>query len=586
MRNPPLAYAPNPEEDEDLSFLSNELGPLPVTEGKPPLVNDVPPAQEPVYTSDPPSTEPNPPVPEPPAQEVAQAPEPAQPQELRQPDWKDYLLGPSSSQSSTESTPSTLTNKAPNWYDFDAPPEYTGNAPALLALAAGLIQAGVAPDKKSALAMLAGGAADALSVKLAAPGVDYKNRLESAGKQAQMMATLRGSGSETLGWERLKLAREKMDAAAQTTAEKARLKSALDRMDSPETRQLQDAAAVWMGPKAYELSGSQLGWARPQFSQAARQDEAAQNALTSYNRRQTGQVEQEQRGNLEHDRRFEMEQGATLDKEERERSKGLAQANLPGREWQAGYAPSNADVAAARQTLISKNSAVRAAQELADLQDQVSLIAQGGGTLYTVFGSDERQKQILARMKTLQNGLAANLRNIFHMGVPQQFEVALNEGINPGADKITTFFRGPSAWRQLAAEAEMAGEQTLEMGFGSKRLTPGTAQTVPQLIKGENMSLPKKQGMKRVQEAGQALDSPSEVIPQAIELGKKAVGSAVRTAEQVAAPAKEAVRTIKIQLQNPQNPEGGWSSPREITIDKYRELVRKLQNKGIRKAVE
>jgi len=494
---------------------------------------------------------------------------------LAEPKWYDFATPkppsvPAAAPAETNRTyESKLVNKAPNWYDFNAPPEYDGNIPALIALAGGLIQAGVAPDKKSAIAMALGGVADAATVKLGAPKKDYDNRLEAAQKQAQMTATLRsgaGSGNDALGWARLDMAKQRMDAAARTAEEKARLQAALQRKDSPESLAMVEAAVPFMGEKARGLSGAQLMWAKSQYGQAARQDEGQVNRTTNFNRGQDALVEKELRGNEEHDRRFAQTEDATLGKEDREQQKLIEQASIEG--WRlkrqkngAVRAPNVAALEKARIIGDASERAELAANELLKIRSKLSP-GRLAGKLYSWLGDDNEGKQALADSKIWQKTLMDAQRELSSLGVLQQFEKQMVEQVNPEVGTFDEFFSGGfnyDAYSRLLPK--VAAKRMSQYGF-----EPDSGEE-------EEPARPAQKAPNAAQTARDIAPITSRATGNAIDAGKQVVKNVTGQVEQVAAPAKAAAKQMMITVQGPN---GDWSTPFTVDDAGYKQWMQRV----------
>ncbi len=530
-----------PLSEQETAAAAEGLGPFPVTEGLPPKVDQVVSGQAaPMEVVQP--TEPEAPEPSalaPPAPAPVRAP-------LKQ--STDTERAPIA-----KPDPSRLVSTKPDWYDFIAPPKQEGIPNAIGAAGLGILGALLLPKKQGALkaaSLVAGGlgAADSL---MRAPDQDYDRRLDAAGKQAQMHRTLAGgragAGDSQLGWARFGLSKEKHDADTAEATRKLELEKRLGSLDSQETKAQQDALIAIGKPEAQvrQMTGAQILKWRHQFGAEARQDESQVNAVKNYNMRLTGDVE-----------KAEMADNRKIEGEEREQGVNKQKASIKGWRPNTEQAVDPATQHAARNMAGQIDRAVRSARELQKLQAKINLVTQAGGNWFKVFGKNEDQKKILSRMQVLQNNLGAAQREIFHQGVPQQFEMVLNTQTNPDTASAMTYFTGANNWE--AMEQIMAEQGSAEMGYlgydpDEGAIVHSPAAAAPSRPKNAASEIRKAapEGRQMVQGAGEA------------------AGAAVEAAG----------RTLDIQVMNPDSKQ--WEAARTVTVEQYKKLMDGLKERGL-----
>mgnify|MGYP001616639576 CR=1 FL=1 len=192
--------------------------------------------------------------------------------------------------------------------------------------------------------------------------------------------------------------------------------------------------------------------------------------------------------------------------------------------------------------------------QLRELQEKVNFVTQAGGDWFKVFGKDENQKKILTRMQVLQNQLGAAQREIFHQGVPQQFEMALNARTNPNADSAMAFFTGANNWE--AMEDVMAEQGAAEMSYLGYDPDGGVAASTP-ATKREPKSLSN--------ELRKAAPQSRQMVKEAVDAGKQVIGGAIDTAKEVAAPAVDAAKKVLVRVNG-----GKWLPAPEAALEKLK----------------
>lgn len=360
---------------------------------------------------------------------------------------------------------SRVVSTKPGWYDFVAPPEKSAIPGVIGGVGLGILGALLARKNPGVAAGLAGlGGLSAMQSVADQPHAEYENRLSAAERQAAMHKTLSGRGEPgSLEWFRANLAARRMQNAEDEAASKAATLAELQDPNSDATRREREAAIGLVATMNLDeeskrryvenisrMNGEQIQKYRPQLGQMAGQLRGNENAIEGGNRRTTAQVEAEQRANTEHDRRAAQGEDIKIAGEERAQEVDRQKAQIPGFNLDLQQAPNTDTVSKGRAMAGAIDRAVRSARNLRQMQEKIkSVLVQGGGDFYKAFGSDREQARILSRMQVWQNQLAAAQREIFHQGVPQQFEVALNARTNPEADSIRAFFTGDVNWDSM-----------------------------------------------------------------------------------------------------------------------------------------
>lgn len=422
----------------------------------------------------------------------------------------------------TDGQQAQLVSTKPQWYDDLAPPKIDGAKEAASGLFGGLLNAFTAPSAKEGMGAFFKGVGKAADGALAAPQQNYANRLNAADKQADMHAKLNSGGRNSAS---LDLAERKFQHLLDKEQTAAATEKALKTIGSPESNELVDAyiSAGIFPPDAKKTTSA---WQMKQGRVGAQQQAGAERGQVNWKDRHNigtdTKVELKNLDNAEYDRRHEITEGAKIEGEEREQEVGRQKAGIKG--WQANteQAVDTATQHEARKMAGQIDRAVRSARKLRELQEKINFVTQAGGDWFKVFGKDENQKKILSRMQVLQNQLGAAQRDIFHQGVPQQFEMTLNARTNPNADSAMTFFTGANNWE--AMEDIMSEQGAAEMGYLGYDPDGGVALAPKPSAPREHKSLSGE--MKK------AAPVSREIARGAVDAGKQAISGAVGTVKE------------------------------------------------------
>jgi hypothetical protein len=466
-------------------------------------------------------------------------------------------------------TESRVVSTKPDWYESLAPPESSPIPGVVGGLGLGVLGALLARKSPAVAAGMAGlGGLTAFQSLAGQPQREYDNRLSAAERQAAMHAKLTGGagGDSELGHIRAQQAQERLDMEKAKRAEAARVATAMNKLGTPETIAMQKAVIELGYPEeqAMQMTGAQLDEWRTGFQQKLGQERGAVIAKGAADTRFQRGLTMAGVAATEHDRREENAQQNLVEKEEREVERGKKRAQIGGWDYIGEGDPSNADTNAARNMAGQVGRAVRSARELKELSKKVKISAQAGGLVYQAFGDDKEQKRIINRMKVLQNMLGAAQREIFHQGVPQQFEMAINSKTNPEADSLRAVIEGSISWEQL--EEVMRDEGVAQM-FNYNYAMPEGSDLGQS---GVDVKEPPRNFQKELAEgAGET----TQMIDRAKGVASQVVDNVTGTAKQIAGPATQKMVSIRIK-----DDQGNWSTVQQVTEAKFNALKQKLKD--------
>lgn len=537
--------APLSDEEQAAIYATEQL---PVTEGPTPKVDQVVSGKAAPMEAIPPQPEPEHALPT--EQELAKIAPPKQAPPAPAPQTERPPIA------TAKPGESKLVPTKPEWYDYVAPPKIDGSREAAGSLFGGLLSAFTADSGKDAFKNLFGGIAGAANAGLSAPQRDYQNRLDAASKQANMFRSLnsgQGGGDSELDWLKFGLSKERLQGQQDELARKLELERRLNDLNSEETRKQQEMAIQNGMPEeeARKKTGAQILKWRAQIGAANRQDEGNQNAFDRISLQDHLRKQAEGR-----------EEGRTLEGEERKRVASLEEADIPGVEWiNPRRPPESAAVNKVRELHGARESLIDAATRLAELQKKVrDPVAQTLAGWNSVFG-DVEQGDILQEMKFLREQLAADQRVIWNQGVPHEFDLRVNKKTNPEADSPFTFFTGEGAWGAMARTADRRADLMMK-SLGARRQGTETPSLGPVPQRG---SVGQKDLSNEVRKGGATSQRATQEVTEA-------AGAALGNA-------KQAAKTIAIQIQDPVSK--AWSSTRQVTEEQYRNIMKKLAERGI-----
>ncbi len=153
-----------------------------------------------------------------------------------------------------------------------------------------------------------------------------------------------------------------------------------------------------------------------------------------------------------------------------------------------------------------------------------------------------------------QSILGAAQRDIFHQGVPQQFEMVLNARTNPNADSAMAFFTGANNWE--AMEDVMSEQGAAEMGYLGYDPDGGVAKHDPR-----EPSQPKNLS----NELKKAAPQSRQMAREAVDAGQQVVSGAIDTAKEVVSPAVDAAKKVLVRI-----PGSGWMPASEKVLEQLK----------------
>lgn len=269
------------------------------------------------------------------------------------------------------------------------------------------------------------------------------------------------STNELLGAANLEKTSLRNDQLWRRDAEKAAGAIADADLNSKNSRRAQVGAASsgMVAPEtANELSAGQLKDNRTGFMQSQQQEH--HDKRFDYER---GQLENEKLGEEE---RSDLRR---IDQEHREQYQHRLQSQVPGYRWQNDTPPQPAVVAQARDLATSREEMMNSAERLAKIQsklEEMRGMAAAVGQNVDAFIGPQYSKDLLAEAKLVQSKMTTAARKLDQMGVPQQFELDLQNSLNPVAGSIGAYFRGTAPWTAIHDYYQRTGRNQLnKMGL-------------------------------------------------------------------------------------------------------------------------
>lgn len=473
-------------------------------------------------------------------------------------------------------TPGSIVNTAPSWYQAGPPPARSTGADVLNTL----VGAGAAGAQRQAdlsakepLRPFAMKAADQGRANTASALGGLMNLLanrkqaafsenqDAALKDAQMYRALNGSGSagaQELGYLNYDQRRQEFEARKQAALEKAELAKRRADPNSEESHQAQAAmvaAGVVPEDQAKGMSATQLEKFRTALMQGNMID--SRNELV--------------------DRKFlmdraakgadkEAEQTMQIDKEKREEQNKKDASFIPGTYFVNGHPPPPADSTKARQLVGDRREMIEGAKRLKEIQERLNeagTLAGAGGN-YASFLLPGEEKKLVEEAKFLQSKMTTASRRMDNMGVPQQFEIELQNALNPKAGTLQGFFRGPAAWDAIQGYYDKNGAQRVrDLGYGLEGdggQAGATQQDVPTEQQVRVMPKPIVHAYKR---GGQGEEIP---VPSPVDSRSAPAGGAA-AAVPVGATGSTPVGIFTVKTAK------GNSSPRPMTQAQYEKAV-------------
>jgi hypothetical protein len=264
--------------------------------------------------------------------------------------------------------------------------------------------------------------------------------------------------NERLGYLNFdKTTKRNEELAQQKAIEEAKRIAEADKA-SPESIRSQ-VAAVGSGtvsPElANDLSKEELQKWRPAFQQTQAQEHGDQKFDRERDRLESEKLGDEERDDV---RRQEAERREALNKRR--------ENFIPGRAWANNTPPPPAVAAEARTLTSDRDEMMKGAERLAALQarlEEMNGMAAAVGQSVDAYIGDAESKQLLAEAKLIQAKMSTAARRMDNMGVPQQFELELQNSLNPVAGSIGAYFRGRAPWDAIKKYYDETGEAQLRV---------------------------------------------------------------------------------------------------------------------------
>jgi len=463
-RRNPLSYLLDPSQEDEL--LDGEGG---ATLAPPIELDQVDIEADPLPPQEPVTEEVSPPVPSPPPpvpRRVEQPPstEQADPRAALEKRLIEQSLTSGQESVQTQTDP-RLESTKPAWYNSIAPPRQKSQMGGdIVKTVLGAMLAPSRKEKRYALIGGLGGMVDHLRTK----DTDQATAdLDAATKQANMYRTLnpvsrssKGKDGSPLGALNYFLGQERFTAAQEKDK---RTQEQLKNEADPTSKVSMDAkkGLVSSGAATFDqvkdLSYKQIKEDRARFGQSAQFERTAED----FDRRL-------QNRSLVHQGQEERAQEYGVAKEARAQEQRDLEAYIPGRGGEGWHAPDRAAVEKAKAAKTAGETITAGAARLKEIQaklEEANQLAGMGGMIEQYIGTDE-QKALLTEAQTIQQDMGTSQRVLANMGVPQQFEMALVNSINPQAGSIKGFFKGPFAWDALHNYYKEKTDRTLtDLGY-------------------------------------------------------------------------------------------------------------------------
>jgi hypothetical protein len=388
---------------------------------------------------------------------------PSRPQGAFTPEQVDALraqvLGGVGAPSVSGSGNSRLMNAAPGWYTPSEPPKTRTTLGALAGGAGALAQGAQATAESRAQdpyrspqnkakdqvnATKAGIASSLLGYFAGQPQAEFQNRQDTALKDAQMQKLasdrFNAGGNTALGLLNYDDRVRQHNAGLAAAEAKAQLAREMADPSSERSVKMRAAArAAKLEGVTDDMSADDITKMRTALMQAHHEDHTASEFDRRSDRAQAETLSKEERGNA-----------ARIEQEKREASEREAQSAIPGLVPVSGRAPHPADVSAAKDLKTDLEELRDAAGRLQAIQKEVEdanrIAGVLGGYDGTKWAVPEKQQQLIAEANYQHLRMISAARKVDKLGVLQQFEKQMEEGVNPRVGTFNGYFTGKAQW--------------------------------------------------------------------------------------------------------------------------------------------
>lgn len=419
-----------------------------------------------------------------------------------------------------------LESAAPDWYKVLAPPKNNGQlgADAAAALLSPLqAQARVSENtplrtfknksRDASRGAMAGGLSALLGNMFNKENIEFDRDTNAAAKQASMMRSVGGRGTGGTSGDPLSLLRTadgsmRLEGGQNVAQDKINERTNARNPESEQSDRFRAAAAQAKldtdDAQGRAMTAEQLDKFKTPLAQRQAQVERGQE----FDR----QTDTNQANKLSYD---ENQQAQQIDKEKRTEEQRRAESKIPGIVWVNGP-PGPDAVKQVRALKGDREEMLRGSDRLQQIQGEVEKahsLAGATGRIDQYIGKDQ-QKKLLAEAKLIQSKMTTAARRMDNMGVPQQFELEIQDNLNPQAGSITAFFKGPAAWSAIGKYYDESGRARIsDLGGGFEGETE--AQPTPQDIPTEQQirRLPKPPVRKYGEELP-SMDGPVPPMPR------------------------------------------------------------------------
>lgn len=472
---------------------------------------------------------------------------------------------------------SKLMNAAPGWYTPSEPPKTQTTLGALAGGAGALAQGAQATAESRAQdpyrspqnkakdqvnATKAGIASSLLGYFAGRPQAEFQTRQDAALKDAQMQKLasdrFNAGGNTALGLLNYDDRVRQHNAALQAAEAKALQAAENDDAGSERSARAREAARAAGLQVPDTMSATDVTKMRTALMQSHHEDFQAKQYDIKHGNEISDTLSKEERAQL-----------ARVQQEQREARERDTQFAIPGLVPISGRAPDPKSVNDAKILKGDTEEMAAGARELKEIQKAVqdaNLMAGAlGGYQYTKFATPQAQQALIQKAALIQAKMSTAARRLDMMGVPQQFEIEIQNSLNPRAGTLNGLFTGASSWDAINDYYSAHGRERLKnLGYAYEGSPEAANAKTPALDQ------PAEGQVTRYTKPPQRSARTGEVVPEYGQVGGAAPAPGPAPAPMSGAgikgTAKDAIGVFQI---------ADGSSPYYLTQAQYQMMVEK-----------
>ena len=472
-------------------------------------------------------------------------------------------------------------NAAPGWYTSSEPPKPRTALGAMAGGAGALAQGAQAtaearskdpyrtPENKAkdqVNATKAGIVSSLLGYFAGQPQAEFQTRQDAALKDAQMQKLasdrFNAGGNTALGLLNYDDRVRQHNAALAAAEAKAQLAAENDDAGSQRSARAREAARAAGLQVPDTMSATDVTRMRTALMQSHHEDFQAGQYDIKHGNEVNDTLSKEERAQL-----------ARVQQEQREARERDSQFAIPGLVPISGRAPDPKSVNDAKILKGDTEEMAKGARELKEIQKQVqdaNLMAGAlGGYKYTKFATPQAQQALIQKAALIQAKMSTAARRLDMMGVPQQFEIDIQNSLNPRAGTLDGLFTGNASWDAIDSYYAAHGrERLLNLGYAYEGSPEAANAKTPELDR------PAEGQVTRYAKPAQRSAKTGAVVPAYGQVGQGATGNASApgpapapmSGAGIKGTAKDAIGVFQI---------ADGSSPYYLTQAQYNMMVQK-----------